>query len=560
MHSLFELTKVLLVSQFKSMTDPNRTGFSSKKKPSKTSKITLAIAYTILIGYVVLLLSFLFNGIIDMAITYGQTTMPVVMLLIVVLTFVLFMMVFSMISTLYYDKTTSILLPLPLSASTILASRSIVLMVNTIILVVLVTIGPLVMITIKLGLTIVQLILLIVLMLTISIIPSAILGILLMLLMRYSKIFYNKKRVQLVAFLAFFILYFIFISGFGFNSDMLEDTTTMVNVINTMTTTLTSYYPPLNLAINALYSPSLIHGLIHLLMYCGLTIAIVIVYFIVGKTIYLNGLVSSLLDGGKQKKTKVKDKVFQSHKPLFGYVIKELSVIFHSATFTIQLVTPVYLVAVILLVSMAIGVAQSGVDLFSLIDIIRQLDVQHYIDFGLCALMLFITSMDFAAGVMVSKDGANASWMRTIPLSALDQSNGKLIAVILIRLPIILVAMVLSLLFGLVTPLGALSILSILIFHMLLCDIFGLWHDARKPLLDWTSEIQAVKNNTKAIVAMLFNIAVAFIIGALYFMVISLTNIAWISELIFLALSICGCIICLMVQQRVGSHLLDAIH
>ena len=196
MHNILLLTKVLLKGQFQGMVNATTMHGATKKKPSKGAKIATGVAYVVLFGYLIALFTFLFSGINTMAITYQLPQLSLMILLIMVLSIGLFMMVFAMVSTLYYDQTTSILLPLPLSATQILAARSIVLLVDVWMLVILLAIGPLLISTIQLGLTIVQFVLLVFMIFTICIIPSCILGILLMLIMRYSRIFYNKKRVQ----------------------------------------------------------------------------------------------------------------------------------------------------------------------------------------------------------------------------------------------------------------------------------------------------------------------------------------------------------------------------
>ena len=560
MHNILLLSKILLKAQFQGMVNATKMHGSTKKKPSKGTKIAIGIAYVILFGYLIALFTFLFDGINTMAITYDLPELSITILLIMVLSIGLFMMVLAMVSTLYYDQTTSILLPLPLSATEILAARSIVLLVDTWMLVALLAIGPMVITTVQLGLTIIQFILLLLMLLTICIIPSCILGILLMVIMRYSRIFYNKKRVQLIAFLLFFIIYFIFLNQLGSTTTVMEDALVGVKLLSNISQTMGSCYPPLRLAVDAIRASSFGDGLIKLLVYAGLTSGTVWIYFKIGQTIYLKGLVASMLNGGKRKVGKVNDHLFQKHHPIYGYIQKELHTIFSSATFIIQMVTPIYLVAGIMLVSLSIGISQSDADLFELIAMLRSLGVDQWITFGICAFVLFIGSMDYCAGVMISKDGQCASWMRTIPMGALDQSNAKLITAMLIRMPLILLISVVLPLFQVVAPLSALTLFFILVAHMVVCDVFGLWNDARKPYLNWTSEIQAVKNNTKVFVGMLFNLLAAIGLGGIYYLILSWLSQSMLVEFIMIVFSIIIIVITLLIQRKVGSHLLDAVH
>ena len=560
MHNILLLTKVLLKGQFQGMVNATTMHGATKKKPSKGAKIATGVAYVVLFGYLIALFTFLFSGINTMAITYQLPQLSLMILLIMVLSIGLFMMVFAMVSTLYYDQTTSILLPLPLSATQILAARSIVLLIDVWMLVILLAIGPLLISTIQFGLTIVQFVLLVFMVFTICIIPSCILGILLMLIMRYSRIFYNKKRVQLIAFLLFFTIYFIFLNQLGSSTTAMDDASVSVTLLSTISQTIGSCYPPLRLALNTVMAPSFIDGLTKFMIYIGLTIATVWIYFKVGQTIYLKGLVASMLNGGKRKVSRVRDRLFQKHHPIYGYIQKELHTIFSSATFIIQMVAPVYLLTGIMLVSIGIGITQGETDLFELITMLRCLGIDQWIAFMICAFVLFIASMDYCAGVMISKDGQCASWMRTIPMSALDQSIAKLITAMLIRKPLILLACVVAPLFQVVEPLSALTMFFILVAHMVVCDVFGLWNDARKPYLNWTSEIQAVKNNTKVFVGGLFNLLAALIFGGVYYLLLSMISKRLMVETMMILLATVIIVLTLLIQRKVGSHLLDAVH
>lgn len=560
MRNIWLLSKILLKVQLQGAFNSTKLNGSTKKKPSKGGKIATGIAYVILFGYLVALFTFLFDGINTTALSFGLTELPVTILLIMVVSIGLFFMVLAMISTLYYDQTTSILLPLPLSATEILIARSIVLFVDISLIVILIGIGPLVVTIIRLGLTIVEVILLIIMMTTISIIPSCILGILLMILMRYSRIFYNKKRVQLVGFLGLFFIYFVFISFLGSTTPDMEETTNTVAMLSSVSATMGMFYPPIRLAINAIMASSWINGLTNLLLYVGLTILVVLIYLKIGRSIYLKGLVASMLNGGKQKKGKIKDHLFKPHHPIHGYVLKEIHTIFSSATYLIQMVTPVYLVGVIIIISFGISIAQLEGDIFAVIHALRDLDVDQWIDFGICAMLLFITSMDYSANVMISKDGHCASWMRTIPMSALDQGIGKLITSMLIRLPLIIIVTVICPVIGVVSPLSAITIFIILIAHMFVCDVFGLWNDARKPYLTWTSEIQAVKNNTKVFVGMLFNLLVALIIGGLYYFCVTLIQPTLMINGVMMVISLIFIGISVWIFTKTGPHLLDHVH
>lgn len=444
---------------------------------------------------------------------------------------------FQVISILYFDKSNRLFLPLPISGIELFVAKTLSLWCSSILFGCIFLIGPIILTLIMVPLSIVQMVIFCITAISISLFPIVLLEIVIMLLMNFTKALYNKRIVQIIGGAIGLLVYFFIV--FNSSSSRNDEFNALINLIESIDLNFTGLLYPLNFAINGVRSTIFGEQLINFGIYVLCLATVSAIAIAIANKVYIKSLVAYSFSGSSRKALKVNDKTYQQ-RSIFGQLIKkELSLIFSSPTYIMQLVVPMYLFGAVIVISIvAQGLQENGlVEVLNVLISLIPMNVKCFILMGIIGVFSFI---DYSSSVMISKDGYNAYWMKVIPIIYSTQLFAKIVTCLLLKIP----AFILLLIIGLLLKVNGIYLVLILISGFCVQFIMHaamLAYDANKPYLTWTREIQVVKNNMHVFIGMLIAIGITVASIGIFALVLVdesfLTSIVSIYTMLVLAIS-----------------------
>ena len=176
-----------------------------------------------------------------------------------------------------------------------------------------------------------------------------------MILMKTIKLFKNKDLMQLIiSFIAILIL-FIFIN-FGIkyiindigNTDTIEQTKNMLNLINEKIININNYFIVINPITNLLIEKNIFKIIFYLIKLILINLIGLIIFIFFGNKIYLKQLLKNNYyeKNNKNKKINLKNKLKKKNKNN-AYIKKEIKNIFKNPAFFLQQIYPVILTTIL---------------------------------------------------------------------------------------------------------------------------------------------------------------------------------------------------------------------
>lgn len=132
---------------------------------------------------------------------------------------------------------------------------------------------------------------------------------------------------------------------------------------------------------------------------------------------------------------------------------------------------------------------------------IRQYVKPDMVIIGIMALMAFYAGLNLIAATAITREGSNFSFMKYIPVPYRTQLMGKLIPAMVVELAGVMILLVPAII--LLRP-AAWAVAAGIILGLLLSlalNFAMLSLDIVKPVLTWTTEQKAVKNNFNAMIS-----------------------------------------------------------
>jgi len=355
--------------------------------------------------------------------------------------------------------------------------------------------------------------------LTLPILPLVYSTVLVMLLMRVTRLGRNPDSYTLFV----GVLAIVIAVGFSMYAGQVNmiDPDALVDAMmgeSVAITTLNTLFIGNGFAARALGSGVFFGGALHnQVINLLIAVAAVGVFFLLAKVLYFAGIIGLSESGAPTKKMTAADiaQNTQSRGKFRAYLAKELKLLFRSPSAFINCVIAAFIMPIIMGVSL-VPLIRGG-ELAEFIEWVDFSDprIASVVLAGMCAIGFFIGGMVSVAGTSISREGRNLFIMKYLPVPYSTQLNAKAASGLVILLP--------ALLFMLV-PLQVIFNAPILIFvggvlltvpGVVFVNYLGLYVDLLRPKLNWDNEQAAVKQNLNIIILMFGSMGVAFGIGAL---------------------------------------------
>ena len=231
------------------------------------------------------------------------------------------------------------------------------------------------------------------------------------------------------------------------------------------------------------------------------------------------------IDVTKRKRKETIDKtVVKTTSPALAFFKNEVRTIFRSSTYTLNLAAPILMVLIITIISTIGGLSSIPEEQGNLVDLIGFIfDPQygHLLTIGVGASAFFFM-MNMISATAFTREGNNAQLLKIYPVNVRDILYGKMLLGFLIN-EIVMTLFIITL--GIIAKANFFIILAYVIAITLVnvvMNYISVLLDARFPLLNWTNEIEAAKQNKNVLISMGINFLITTIIIGLsvpiYFM------------------------------------------
>lgn len=351
-------------------------------------------------------------------------------------------------------------------------------------------------------------------MILVPIAPLALIGILTMIMMRFSKIFKNKDLFTTISTfgaiiasvgLSIGIQNFANSAEAGTMSPLLSGTGTVYNVLSVIFPGTFFMHKAMTGDFLAFTTNTFITLLIS-----GSFMGI---FYLTGNLVYIDGAKGLKETGTKRIKLTAK-RLSESGKgshPVFSIARKELKILLRSPIYLINCVVtsfimPLFLILPILLQGQ--GSLMNRLTLGMPLAEIRALITPGWVAVAIAAVMAFYAGLNMIPATSISREGSNFYILKYLPVSYMDQIKGKILPGFLVQLPAVAVLLIpLVIILQPSAPAVAAGLIAGFLLSLFVY-LLTITVDIIRPVLNWTSEQKAVKQNFNAalssIMAMVF--------------------------------------------------------
>ena len=522
--NILDLTKVFLFSAFRR---------NSGKKKNRIGKILL---YAVLFVYLISVFGFLSYEILSGLIVLQQQESFIGLLLMAIVTLVLFTTIISTMNVLYFSEDNRFILPLPLKPVEVLSAKLNVLLIYVYLEEAMLGLAPLLMYGYLTKQPLYYYPLMLLVLLVLPVVPLLLTALIVVGIMALTKGIRNKNLVQLIT-MSFSILLSLLVSMFSSSMNSSEDIMATMNKAGALVEIYKKAFITMPMAIDTLTR----YSVLSLLLLILISLAAYVLVCVFAQKLYYRGMLGSLYSSSGVSSRKIDERsAYRSKGLLFSYVMKEVRIYLRHPTYFVQLILPC-----LLLPAFTIGltyfsiVSQTGDELFvGLRSVYADNSFSGIVFAVLLMAVMFISMYSFISTVAISKDGHDAYAMKYLPVPFSKQLICKMIPDIAMCLFSYVIVSLLSLVLFRIPFIYILLSLPVALSYSILHG-FLILSDVRKPKLQWTNEMQIVKNNLRMMLGMVFSL-LGMGLAALLAFVLQL-NMYWIAvilSLLFMALDL----------------------
>lgn len=412
----------------------------------------------------------------------------------------------------YFSNDIEYLLPWPLRAYQIVASKFTAAFYNENIMQFILVLSCIIGFGIGSKMGIINWLLSIIGIITLPVIPLAYCGILSMLIMAFTKIIRNKDMIQKISVALIFIMVIALVSSIGFLQNMDIDTyvETLASGDQTFFTVMNYIFPNVPLFVKTFSEGNLPA----FLLYIAVNAAVIGIMLLLSEKLYFKGVIGLTSSDSRSGKKDI-DKLLASckqHNPAFSYFMKEVRILMRTPVFftnciAINFLWPIFVYAMIKIQHFEISLEQ-----LRLLYMQKDLKIQLLFLLGIVGISVIVAAINSLSSNAISREGKHFSFMKYIPIPYFTQWNVKAFVGILFPATGVLifflpVCILIRIPFVHIVLFTLLSLMSItFVSHM------GIYIDSIQPKLIWDDEMSALRENYNTFFSMTVSIAFTAIV------------------------------------------------
>ncbi len=411
-------------------------------------------------------------------------------------------------------------------------------------------------------------------MLLVTVAPFAVIALFVLVMMRYTKLARNKDRFQLVTSIVTILL----IVGFSFLVNMqtsLGNFDTGGIFSNPATSAiignLVKYLPTSAFSTAMLINAHSWNSMTYGLMAFGINVVAVALLLLVANKIYIRGVLG--VKGSKKVKRLTEEQTIRELAPRSAYralISKEWKLLLRTPAFFTQtiffaLFMPLFMIGTFAFsFSRTNGMADAS---SNLVGFLRQQvasgmwqDSFWIIVLVVGSVATFFSGTTLVSASAISRQGATFSYSKVIPVPLRTQVFAWLTPGFSLML-LIWVVLTVGLAIILQMPLHlALIVFFIAMVNCYFIQLLGFWTDMKAPVLNWSNEMEAVKNTRASLVSSLGNIVYIGLAVALAFLVRTITGKdPMVTGLVIIAFYVLVAVLTTILVKRTASRLFQTV-
>lgn len=422
---------------------------------------------------------------------------------------VFFFGIFFVMGTFYFSNDISILMPLPVKPSNIIASKLGIVAVNEYLTVIPVFLPAVIIFGIGTGAGLLYYIKSLVIILASPFLPLLICAIFNVFLMNYAN---PKKSRDLIAGIGGFLAILL---GIGWNfvvqkyaasassgkyQDLIKSNMDAIDKIG-------SVFPPAVWVSNALKDNSLASFGYFLLFLAAVAVITFILLSFVNK-VYFKSIMSGEEVSRKRKsisRDALNAKFSRQSSQLMAIFKREFNTFFKTPVYLLNGISSIIFTPIILLMPF---INNSDKDLVKILGFINNPSIRNNVLLGIAGVLVLMNNLNIIANTAISREGKMFWISKMIPVDARTQINAKLMMAVLIEFTGIILNLAILSYFMRFNLREILLIACLSFIASLFLIIINLTIDVLKPKLNWTNPQEAVKQNLNTLLGMLLSMLI----------------------------------------------------
>lgn len=373
---------------------------------------------------------------------------------------------------------------------------------------------------------------------TLPVIPLVYCTIICMVIMGFTRLIQNKdvmQRISVCFIFLFLIALFYAITAFQ-NMDMDVTLKALSQGEPEFMKILNILLPGVPLFVKTISEAS-ISALLEYLAVHAVWLAIML---LLSEVLYFRGITGICSSGSKtasKQNTKLIAKC-RAHSPGFSYFLKEIRIllrtpVFFSNCIIVNFLWPLLVYVVIMLLPYNITIASLGAQYAS-----GDINIRVFFLFGTVALSVIVTALNSLSSNAISREGKHFAFMKYIPVPYKVQWNVKVWIGILFPVLGIFIYYIPLFIFMHMPLSDSLLYLGISLLSVCLIAYLGIYIDSNQPKLIWDDELSALRENYNTFFTMAIAIGIGLFICLGGFLLFYRTNIVFsaIAVIVFLLL------------------------
>ena len=393
---------------------------------------------------------------------------------------------------------------------------------------------------------------------TLPIIPLAYCGILSMLIMGFTKMIRNKDVIQNISVILIFVMVLALVGSIGFlqNMDIDNYVEMLASGDQTFLTVMNYIFPNVPLFVKTFSEGNLMA----FLGYIAVNVLVVAIMLLLSEGLYFRGVIGLSSSNGNQNLKNI-DQILtkcKQHSPVWSYFIKEVRILIRTPVFftnciAINFLWPIFIYAMYKIQNNRITLEQLR-HLYAH----KDLRIQLLFLLGIVGISVIVAAINSLSSNAISREGKHFSFMKYIPVPYFTQWNAKAFVGILFPAVGVLVYFIPACIL-IKVPLIHIILFTILsIMSITFVSYMGIYIDSIQPKLIWDDEMSALRENYNTFFSMAISIAFTAIVCVGGFFLFCNTSISVaITSLILIVILAVANLIVLFLTKRSGVRNLE---
>lgn len=426
----------------------------------------------------------------------------------------------------YFSNDIEFLLPWPLRAYQIVASKFTAAFYNENMMQIVLVISCIIGYGIGSKMGLLHWLLSIIGIITLPIIPLAYCGIISILIMGFTKVIRSKDMIQKISVALIFAMVLILVGSIGFlqNMDIDSYVATLASGDQSFFNVMNIIFPNVPLFVKTFNEGSILA----LIAYIAVNAAVIAVMLLLSEALYFRGVIG-LTSSDNNKSAKSIDQLLagcSQHSQIWAYFMKEVRILVRTPVFftnciAINFLWPIFVYAMYKIQSRRFTLAELQHYYAH-----RDLHIQLIFLLGSVGISIIVAAINSLSSNAISREGKHFSFMKYIPVPYFIQWHAKALVGIVFPAAGVLIFYIPACIVVKVPLIQILLFTCLSIMSVTLVSYTGIYIDSIQPKLIWDDEMSALRENYNTFFSMAISIAFTCVVCIGGFFLFSNTQIS----------------------------------